>query len=138
MSLFSSSSNNFWESRYTSSVCITVDLDCNVFENDQVLGMVKVGSSLCVELQAGKHKLTFVFTENTDVSKTIIYNVAEEDKIYRLSVELTKAFSETVEQYSKAKFYKSLYSLCKDVAKYNNSTAQFELGNCFWNGKGIE
>lgn len=137
MALFSSSSNSFWGSRYTSSVCITADLDCKVFENDQELGAVKVGSPLCVELQAGKHKLTFVFTDDADVSKNIIYNVAEEDHIYRLSVELTEAFCKTVAKYNKTKNYNTLYLLCIKAAQQDNSTAQYELGNCYWNGKGV-
>lgn len=138
MSLFSSSSlNDLWKSRYCSTVIIRTDMDCKVFENNQELGTAKVDSPLSIDLEVGKHTLSLVYTEDDAVYKNIVYKVEQEDCFYRLNVELTKALREKIKEYDKTKNYRLLYSLCGKAAQQGNSTAQYELGICYEEGKGI-
>ena len=60
----------------TSTIHIKTDFDCKVYDYGQELGTTKADTYFNIELRKGEHELTFVFTGDDSISKTINYVVA--------------------------------------------------------------
>jgi hypothetical protein len=87
----------------TSTIHIKTDFDCKVYDYGQELGTTKADTYFNIELRKGEHELTFVFTEDESISKTINYTVEDADCDYRLNIDCNFAASNR----------KSVNNLCK-------------------------
>ncbi len=81
----------------TSTIHIKTDFDCKVFDYGQELGTTQADTYFNVELRKGEHELTFAFTEDESISKTINYTVADADCDYRLIIEMADVFEMALE-----------------------------------------
>lgn len=122
----------------TSTIHIKTDFDCKVYDYGQELGTTKADTFCNFELRKGEHELTFVYTEDESVSKTITYEVKDADCDYQLIVEIIELLCNKAKDYFEKKNYTSAFLLFSTAAKYGNAMAQNYLGECYEEGKGVE
>ena len=66
----------------TSTIHIKTDFDCKVYDYGQELGTTKADTYFNIELRRGEHELTFAYTEDESISKTINYTIEDADCDY--------------------------------------------------------
>jgi len=117
----------------TSTVHIKTDFDCKVFDYGQELSTTKADTFCNFELRKGEHELTFVYTEDESISKTITYEVKDADCDYRLTIEIVEILCKHIKESIVSKeYYSKVYSLfskqdfSKVVEWFTNAT---ELGD---------
>ena len=123
----------------TSTVHIKTDFDCKVFDYGQELGTTKADTYFNIELRKGEHELTFVYTEDESISKSISYIVEEADCDYRLNAEMVEAIYRKAKEYEDLfyeteEFAREAYNLYQKAAEKGHVEAQFNLGEIYKNG----
>lgn len=121
----------------TSTIHITTDFDCKVYDYGQELGITKANTYFNIELRKGEHELTFVFAEDESISKTISYIVADTDCDYRLEVIMEESVLQRAKEDYDSKSYTSAFSLFQICAEKGYAEAQNYLGLCFLHGYGV-
>jgi TPR repeat protein/DNA polymerase III epsilon subunit-like protein len=122
----------------TSTIHIKTDFDCKVYDYGQELGTTKADIYFNIELRKGEHELSFVFTENESISKTINYTAEDVDCEYKLVVEIAEKLCKKAKEYYNSKDYLKAYSLFSLAAEKGLAEAQCRLGNLFTTGEGVE
>ena len=122
----------------TSTIHIKTDFDCKVYDYGQELGTTKADTYFNIELRKGEHELTFVFTGDDSIFKTIYYIVKDTDCDYRLIVEIAETIYNNAEMFYHSKDYSSAYSLYSTAAELGYVPAEFMLGYCYEYGLGVE
>lgn len=111
----------------TSVLHIKTEVECRVYLFDEEKGIAKPGTYFNLKVRKGEQDLLFVSTEDETVRCKTLYEVEENDKEYRMAIELLH-----FKQYPK--------ELLKDInlAEQGDAEAQFRLGKRYYNGDGIE
>lgn len=82
----------------TSTIHIKTDFDCKVYDYGQELGTTKADTYFNIELRKGEHELSFVFTEDESISKTINYTVEDVDCDFRLIIEIAETICDKAKE----------------------------------------
>ena len=122
----------------TSTIHIKTDFDCKVYDYGQELGTTKADTYFNIELRKGEHELTFVFTEDESISKTINYTIEDADCDYRLVIELAETICDKAEEQYVSKNYSDAFALYSLAAEKGLAKAQNGLGECYYFGNGVE
>ena len=122
----------------TSTIHIKTDFDCKVFDYGQELGTTKADTYFNIELRKGEHELSFVFTEDESVLKTISYKVEDADCDYKLIIEIAEIICDKAEEQYISTNYSYAFSLYSLAAEKGLFKAQFRLGCCYECGLGVE
>lgn len=112
----------------TSTIHVKTDFDCKVYDYGQEIGTTKADTYCDFELRKGEHELTFVYTEDESISKTISYKVDEVCCDYRLIVEIIEIIYKKAIEYDIHKTGLSSIDLLKKAAEKGYVWAQLELG----------
>ena len=67
---------------------IDTDIECKVLHSGSELCIASPGKDITITLRKGRHKLSFISTENTADSYTVMFNVPENDIEDCIMVEL--------------------------------------------------
>lgn len=113
----------------TSTVHIKTDFDCKVYDYGQELGTTKAGIFFNVELRKGEHELTFVYTEDENISKTISYKVENADCDYCLEVDIVDSLYEKALYYEKSSEHDQARKLIIQATEKGYAKAQIHLGH---------
>jgi TPR repeat protein len=124
--------------RNTSTIHIKTDFDCKVYDYGQELGTTKADTYFNIELRKGEHELSFVFTKDESISKTINYIVEEADCDYRLIVEITEIIYDKAKEQYHSENYPAAFELFSITAEKGFPKSQNGLGVCYYEGKGVE
>lgn len=122
----------------TSTIHIKTDFDCKVYDYDKKIGSTKADTFCNFELRKGEHELSFAFTEDESISKTINYMIEDVDCDYRIIVEIGEEICDKAKEYYESKNYSSSYTLFVLAANKGYAEAQNGLGLCYLNGYGIK
>lgn len=118
----------------TSTIHIKTDFDCKVYDYGQELGTTKADTYFNIELRKGEHELSFVFTKDESVSKTVNYSVEDTDCDYRLIVEIAQNICDKAKEYYNSKNYSAAYSIFIPTANKGIAEALYYLGLFHKNG----
>ena len=122
----------------TSTIHIKTDFDCKVYDYGQGLGTTKADTYFNIELRKGEHELSFAFTEDESISKSINYMVEDVDCDYRLIVEIAEVIYEKANQLYDLKDFFAAFVLYLIIAERGFVMAEYRVGNCYYNGTGVE
>ena len=122
----------------TSTIHIKTDFDCKVYDYGQELGTTQADTYFNIELRKGEHELTFAYTEDKSISKTINYTVEDADCDYRLNIEIAEVICDKAENYNIFRHYSEAFTLFSLAARKGHARAQYNLGLCYYEGTGIE
>ena len=122
----------------TSTVHIKTDFDCKVYDYEQELGITKADTFFNFELRKGEHELTFVYTEDESISKTITYEVKDADCDYLLIIELAEIICDKAIELYDSENYSCAFTLYSLTAEKDLAKAQNGLGECYYFGNGVE
>ena len=122
----------------TSTIHIKTDFDCKVYDYGQELGTTKADTYFNIELRKGEHELTFVFTGDDSISKTINYTIEDVDCDYRLVVKIVEIICDKAKEHSDSENYSVAFSLYSLAAEKSFPKALYELGVCYYYGNGVE
>jgi TPR repeat protein len=121
----------------TSTIHIKTDFDCKVYDYGQELGTTKADAYFNIELRKGEHELSFLLSEDENISKTICYIVAETDCDYKLEIIIADSIGEKAKRYYDYESYTSAFSLFLICAEKGYAESQNYLGLCFLHGYGV-
>ena len=119
----------------TSTIHIKTDFDCKVYDYGQELGTTKADTYFNIELRKGEHELTFVYTKNDSISKTISYNVIDTDCDYKLHVEIAEILCDIAKNLTDSSNITAAYKLYAIAAKKGYALAQFKIGSFLYETK---
>ena len=122
----------------TSTIHIKTDFDCKVFDYGQEIGTTKADTYCNFELRKGEHELTFAYTEDESISKTISYNVDDADCDNKLDLEIAENICNKAQELYESKDYSHAFFLFSTAAEKGFAFAQNSLGKCYFSGKGVE
>ena len=122
----------------TSTIHIKTDFDCKVLDYGQEIGTTKADAFCNFELRKGEHELTFVFSEDESISKTITYEVKDADCDYRLTITMVEVLHEKAIDYRVSGNFHAAFRLYSLAAEKGFSKAQAGLGNLYCWGQGVE
>ena len=106
---------------------IKTEVECRVYLFDEEKGIAKPGIYFNLEVRKGEQDLLFVSMEDESVRCKLLYNVEENESDYRVTIEQTQFVHYT------SKIFRLLHE-----AEQGNADAQFNLGVCYYHGKGVE
>lgn len=122
----------------TSTIHIKTDFDCKVYDYGQELGTTKSDTYFNVELRKGEHKLTFVYTGDDSISKTINYIIEDVDCDYRLVVKIVEIICDKAKEHFDSENYSVAFGLYSLAAEKSFPKALCGLGVCYYYGNGVE
>ena len=122
----------------TSTIHIKTDFDCEVYDYDEELGTTKADTYYNIELRKGEHELTFVFTGDDSISKTMNYVVEDVDCDYRLIIEIAEAICDKAKEQYDSGNYSTSFTLFSLAAAKGYARAQNRLGVHYKFGRGVE
>lgn len=122
----------------TSTIHIKTDFDCKVYDYGQEIGTTKADIFCNFEFRKGEHELTFVFVENESISQTITYKVEDADSDYKLFISIAEIIYNNGLILSNEKEFEEAFALFEIIAEKGDTRAQYQLGNFFFHGLGIE
>ena len=119
----------------TSTIHIKTDFDCKVYDYGQELGTAKADNYFNVELRKGEHELSFIYTKNESISKTISYNVIDTDCDYKLHVEIAEIICGIAKKLTDSSNITAAIKLYAIAAKKGYALAQFKIGSFLYEAK---
>ncbi|MBQ2573792.1 MAG: sel1 repeat family protein, partial [Bacteroidales bacterium] len=106
---------------------IKSEVECHVYLFDEEKGIAHAGTYFNLDVRKGEQDLLFVSVDDETVRYRLLCDVAENDSDYRITI--TK---------SQFKHYSPEILAEINKAEQGDTDAQVNLGNCYWNGNGIE
>ena len=142
---------------------IKSEVECHVYLFDEEKGIAHAGTYFNLDVRKGEQDLLFVSVDDETVRYRLLYDVAENDSDYRITItksqfkyyspDILAEINKAEQGDSQAQFYigeryyygydieenhEEAVKWYRKAAEHGDAIAQFNLGYCYENGDGVE